>query len=261
MKDKEFEGKNVLITGAGGGIGKTIALKFAEQGAAVIGADINRENLDQLNQLFEKNNYKGKMTLLNVSDSQQVNTRIEEIEYSVGPLDVLVNVAGILKPGLIENFTDDEWNATFSVNTTGVFNVSRAVAKSMIDRRKGSIITVGSNASCTPRTSMAAYAASKAAAAMLTKCLGLELSQYNIRCNIVSPGSTDTDMLKQLWKDENGASDSINGVLEDYRVGIPLRKLAKPSEVAEAVMFLASERSWHITMQNLTVDGGATLGV
>lgn len=108
---------------------------------------------------------------------------------------------------------------------------------------------------------MAAYAASKAAAVMFTKCLGLELAAHHIRCNIVSPGSTETDMQRALWQDENGARDVIRGSLDTYKTGIPLQKLAKPSDIANAVLFLASEQANHITMHDLCVDGGATLGV
>ena len=96
---------------------------------------------------------------------------------------------------------------------------------------------------------------------MFMKCLGLELAQYNIRCNIVSPGSTETDMLRMLWQDGKGKDEFINGVPETYRLGIPLKKIAAPKEIADAVLFLASDRASHITMQNICVDGGATLGV
>ena len=108
---------------------------------------------------------------------------------------------------------------------------------------------------------MAAYAASKAASTMFTKCLGLELAQHNIRCNVVSPGSTDTAMQRALWADENGAQAVIAGSPETFRVGIPLRRIASPEDVAEAVSFLVSERARHITLHDLYVDGGATLGV
>ena len=94
---------------------------------------------------------------------------------------------------------------------------------------------------------------------MLTKCLGLELAPYNIRCNTVSPGSTDTPMQRSMWSDETGAQAVIDGSLETYRLGIPLRRLAKPEDIAEAVLFLASDKARHITMHDLRVDGGASL--
>jgi 2,3-dihydro-2,3-dihydroxybenzoate dehydrogenase len=131
----------------------------------------------------------------------------------------------------------------------------------MINRRRGSIVTVSSNAGHMPRTDMAAYASSKAAATMFTKCLGLELAQFGIRCNIVAPGSTNTEMLKLLWQDEKGEENVIKGSLETYKTGIPLHKIATPSDIAEAVLFLSSDKAGHITMNSLCVDGGATLGV
>lgn len=107
---------------------------------------------------------------------------------------------------------------------------------------------------------MAAYAASKAAAAAFTRCLGLELARHGIRCNVVAPGSTDTPMLTGMYHDTDAARHSIDGVPADFRVGIPLGKLARPADVADAVAFLLSDRAGHITMHDLVVDGGATLG-
>jgi 2,3-dihydro-2,3-dihydroxybenzoate dehydrogenase len=108
---------------------------------------------------------------------------------------------------------------------------------------------------------MAAYGASKAAAAMYTKCLALEVARYGIRCNILSPGSTDTQMLRALWTGADSVRASIDGVADEFRVGIPLGKLAQPEDIARAALFLLSEEAGHITMHDLTVDGGATLGV
>lgn len=109
---------------------------------------------------------------------------------------------------------------------------------------------------------MAAYASTKAAATMYTKCLALELAEYNIRCNIVSPGSTDTDMQRALWGNSKEVPKSvIKGDLEKYRLGIPLGKIAEPQEIAEMIYFLSTEKAGHITMEEVTIDGGATMGV
>jgi 2,3-dihydro-2,3-dihydroxybenzoate dehydrogenase len=107
---------------------------------------------------------------------------------------------------------------------------------------------------------MAAYCASKAASAMFTRCLGLELASYGVRCNVVSPGSTETSMLHALWHDESGRAATLGGSPADFRLGIPLGRIAAPEDIAEAVTFLASARARHITMHDLRVDGGATLG-
>jgi 2,3-dihydro-2,3-dihydroxybenzoate dehydrogenase len=186
---------------------------------------------------------------------------VDAIETKVGPIGILVNVAGILRLGPVVDITDEDWAATFAVNTTGVFATCRAVAAAMIPRRSGCIVTVGSNAAGMPRTNMAAYAASKAAAVQFTRCLGLELGTHGIRCNVVSPGSTDTAMQRSLWPDpadDTGAAAVISGNLSAYRIGIPLGRIASTEDIAEAVLFLASDRARHITLQDLYVDGGAT---
>ena len=107
---------------------------------------------------------------------------------------------------------------------------------------------------------MAAYAASKAATTIFTKVVGLEVARLGIRCNVVAPGSTETEMLSALWTDGDWRRSSIDGVAEQFRLGIPLGKVAQPADVADAVLFLLSDRAGHITMHHLTVDGGATLG-
>lgn len=257
----EFDGQTVLVTGAAQGIGSVVAKMFLERGATVIAVDQNEEGFNVLLNQNELNKTRMKTFRLDVSNSAAVEDMVNHIANEIAPIDILINVAGVLRMGPIHSLSDEDWNKTFSVNTTGVFNMSRAVSKNMMLRKSGAIVTVGSNAANTPRMEMAAYAASKAATTMFMKCLGLELAAYNIRCNLVSPGSTETEMQRLLWADENGAKNIIVGSQNTYRLGIPLQKIAQPSEVAEAVLFLASDRASHITMHNLCVDGGATLGV
>lgn len=255
------KGKVAVVTGAAQGIGESVVRALSESGAVVAMLDHNVEKLSKLKNELKSEGYKVEAFQVDVSDSSAVNTVINSVELNIGPIEILVNVAGVLHTELIESITNDNWEKTFAVNSTGVFNVSKAVSKHMIPRQRGSIVTVGSNASKVPRVSMAAYAASKAAATMFTKCLGLELSKYNIRCNIVSPGSTDTEMQWAMWKDKNGADAVIAGTPEAFKIGIPLKKIAKPSDIANAVLFLVSDKANHITMLDLCVDGGATLGV
>jgi 2,3-dihydro-2,3-dihydroxybenzoate dehydrogenase len=195
-----------------------------------------------------------------VTDRASVDAAVEAVEARWGPLDFLVNAAGVLRLGEVGTLTDEDWSATLAVNATGVFLMSRAVVNRMVPRRRGAIVTVASNAAGTARTEMSAYAASKAAATMFTKCLGLEVAKHGIRCNLVAPGSTDTPMLRSMWQDESGPKGTVDGRPDAYRVGIPLAKLARPDDVAEAVVFLLSDRASHITLHTLTVDGGATLG-
>jgi 2,3-dihydro-2,3-dihydroxybenzoate dehydrogenase len=185
---------------------------------------------------------------------------MEQAERRLGRVEFLVNAAGVLRLGDVAEYHPDDWGETFAVNATGVFLMSQAVVRRMVPRRRGAIVTVASNAASTPRTGMAAYAASKAAASMFTKSLGLEVAQYGIRCNVVSPGSTDTPMLSSMWTDASGPWSTIAGRPEEFRVGIPLGKLGLPADVANAVGFLLSDRASHITLHCLTVDGGAGLG-
>ena len=170
------------------------------------------------------------------------------------------NAAGVLRMGEVSSLSDEDWWQMFAVNCTGVFLMSRAVVTRMVARRRGSMVTVASNASGTARIGMAGYGASKAAASQFTKSLGLEVARYGIRCNVVAPGSTDTAMLHAMWSDDSGPQLTIEGQLETFKTGIPLGKLARPADVADAVAFLLSDQAAHITMHQLTVDGGATLG-
>lgn len=261
MSFLKIEGKVALVTGGAQGIGESIVRALSESGVVVAILDQNAEKLSNLVNELKLEGCNVKAFPVDVSDNKAVDRVVDLIERDMGPIEILVNVAGVLRMGLIESFSNQDWEKTFAVNSTGVFNVSRSVGKHMITRLKGSIVTVGSNAAKVPRISMAAYAASKAASTMFTKCLGVELAQYNIRCNIVSPGSTDTEMQWSLWKDENGAQAVIAGTPEAFKVGIPLKKIATPSNIADAVLFLVSDRANHITMSDLCVDGGATLGV
>lgn len=260
MLYEELKGKVALVTGGAQGIGAVLVQKLASMGVKVAVVDYKEEKLHSyVNQLKEQ----GLLVYAfpaDVADSKAVDEIVDYMEREVGPIDMLVNVAGILSGGPIQTFSDEDWARTFSVNTTGVFYVSRAVSRYMIPRKQGSIVTVGSNAASVPRISFAAYSASKAATIMFTKCLGLELAEHNIRCNIVSPGSTDTDMQRSLWNDDTGAQMMINGIPESYKVGIPLKKIAEPENIADAILFFLSDQSSHITMSNLVVDGGATLG-
>ncbi|WP_158881737.1 2,3-dihydro-2,3-dihydroxybenzoate dehydrogenase [Amycolatopsis anabasis] len=237
-----------LVTGAAQGIGAAVARAFAATGVPVAGADLREVTADGVR------GYR-----LDVSDPAEVDRVVARVEDELGPIDVLANVAGVLRVGAVTDTSDADWHALFAVNTTGVFTVSRAVARRMIPRRTGTIVTVSSNAAGVPRMDMAAYAASKAAATMFTKSLGLELARYGIRCNVVAPGSTDTPMQRALWPDGDSGRSVISGSPEAFKAGIPLGRLAEPEDIADAVVFLASDKARHITMHDLYVDGGATL--
>ncbi|MFI1016199.1 2,3-dihydro-2,3-dihydroxybenzoate dehydrogenase [Streptomyces sp. NPDC020965] len=271
----EFAGRVALVTGAGQGIGAAVAHALAGLGATVAATDRSADTVSALasalTEEFERNRAEhppegaatGSVTALplDVTDARAADETVDRVERELGPIDILVNVAGILRTAPVLELTDDDWADTFAVNTTGVFHLSRAVVARMTPRRSGCVVTVASNAAGIPRPRMAAYAASKAAAVMFTKCLGLESARDGIRCNVVAPGSTDTPMQRALWTDESASRLVIDGDPGPpaYRTGIPLGRIAGPEDIADAVVFLASDRARHITMQDLYVDGGATL--
>ncbi|WP_232660580.1 SDR family oxidoreductase [Pseudonocardia sp. TRM90224] len=246
-----------LVTGATGGIGRAVTALLHDRGWTVAAADLTAPPASA---------GVHPMTV-DVTDPVSVERLVDDVEQALGPIAVLVSVAGVLLPASLLDTTDAEWERTFDVNASGVFRLLRAVATRMVPRGRGSIVTVASNAGRVPRTGVAAYAASKAAAAQLTRCVGLELAEHGIRANVVCPGSTDTAMLRGLHRldDTNGAavsaaiSAAIAGAPEQFRIGIPLGRVAAPADVAEAVAYLASDAARHVTMQELYVDGGASL--
>jgi 2,3-dihydro-2,3-dihydroxybenzoate dehydrogenase len=256
-----MENKIAVVTGAAGGIGSAVARMLAEAGVTVAVVDLDAVRLTELAQKLTADGWAAKAFVTDVTVSAEVRDMVSAVEEQLGPIDFLVNAAGVLRLGDVAQYSDDDWRITFAVNVDGVFRMSREVVERMVPRRRGAIVTVASNAAGTPRTQMAAYAASKAAATMFTKSLGLEVAQYGIRCNLVAPGSTDTPMLTSMWTDDSGRSNTIEGRPDAFRVGIPLRKIATPDDVANAVLFLLSDRASHITLHDLTVDGGAALGV
>lgn len=249
MKPSGLEGRLALVTGAGGGIGAAVVRQLLDEGARVVATDLDTPTLADLACTTHA---------LDVRDSAAVDALVARIEAEQGPIDFGVNVAGVLATGLVTETDDAAWRQVFAVNTDGVFHVSRALARVMTSRQRGAIVTVSSNAAGVPRHAMAAYAASKAASTMFTRCLGIELAPHGIRCNIVAPGSTVTPMQTGMWADESGAEKVIAGSLETFKSGIPLGKLATPDDIADAVVFLLSDRAAHITMADIYVDGGAT---
>lgn len=256
MRDNGLSGRIAFVTGAGGGIGWAVVRLLVEEGARVVATDSDPALLASIAEEFGAG---VRTELLDIRSTEAVEAVVARIEVEEGPIDLGASIAGVLSWQTVVETSDDEWDRVFDINTKGVFRLGRALARRMQPRRRGALVTVASNAAGVPRHAMAAYAASKAAAAMFTRCLGLELAPHGIRCNIVAPGSTLTPMQTGMWADESGATQVIAGAPEIFKAGIPLGKLATPEDVAEAVVFLLSARAGHITMSDLYVDGGATL--
>ncbi|WBB81905.1 2,3-dihydro-2,3-dihydroxybenzoate dehydrogenase [Micromonospora sp. WMMD882] len=256
----EFAGRVAVVTGAAGGIGAAVVRALADAGATVAALDLHKPGLVEVERVAAGRGLPVTGFVTDVSDRAQVRSTVVDVERQLGPVDLLVNGAGVLRAAPTLDLTERDWSETLAVNVGGVVNVSSEVAARMVGRGRGAIVTIASNAAGVPRMQMGAYGAAKAAAVAFTKNLGLELAGAGVRCNVVAPGSTDTPMLRSLWRDESGPTNSLAGVLAEYRVGIPLGRFADPSDVADAVLFLLSDRARHITMHDLYVDGGAALG-
>ncbi|AGF81980.1 2,3-dihydro-2,3-dihydroxybenzoate dehydrogenase EntA [Salmonella enterica] len=250
MASFDFSDKTVWVTGAGKGIGYATALAFVDAGARVIGFD--RE--------FTQENYPFATEVMDVADAAQVAQVCQRVLQKTPRLDVLVNAAGILRMGATDALSVDDWQQTFAVNVGGAFNLFSQTMAQFRRQQGGAIVTVASDAAHTPRIGMSAYGASKAALKSLALTVGLELAGCGVRCNVVSPGSTDTDMQRTLWVSEDAEQQRIRGFGEQFKLGIPLGKIARPQEIANTILFLASDLASHITLQDIVVDGGSTLG-
>ncbi|ENG6813858.1 2,3-dihydro-2,3-dihydroxybenzoate dehydrogenase EntA [Salmonella enterica subsp. enterica serovar Braenderup] len=250
MACTDFSDKTVWVTGAGKGIGYATALAFVDAGARVIGFD--RE--------FTQENYPFATEVMDVADAAQVAQVCQRVLQKTPRLDVLVNAAGILRMGATDALSVDDWQQTFAVNVGGAFNLFSQTMAQFRRQQGGAIVTVASDAAHTPRIGMSAYGASKAALKSLALTVGLELAGCGVRCNVVSPGSTDTDMQRTLWVSEDAEQQRIRGFGEQFKLGIPLGKIARPQEIANTILFLASDLASHITLQDIVVDGGSTLG-
>ena len=247
-----LEGKVALITGASRGIGRAIALAFAREKAHVVVNDISPEKeLEEVEQ--DTSSVFGVKCLAiraDVTQWDQVSNMVRLVEETFQRLDILVNNAGIIRRGSIETVTEDEWDQVIRVNLKGTFNCCKAVVAIMKRQKSGKIINVSSIAGkMGDITSAPGYGPSKAAVDALTKTLARQLAQYGINVNAVAPHAIETEMSAE-WSEEKRKS-----IIE----AIPLKRLGKPEDVAEAVIFLASDRADFITGEILDVNGGVLM--
>ncbi|MDL5159523.1 SDR family oxidoreductase [Actinomycetospora termitidis] len=245
-----------LVTGAARGIGAAVARELAGRGVPVALVDRDGGSVTALAAELGAGCVGAEA---DVTDAGAVEDAFAHAEAELGPVTMLANVAGVLRTGPVAELDDADWADCLAVNATGVMHACRAAARrwNTADRADRAIVTVASNAAGVPRTGMAAYAASKAAALAVTRCTGLELAGHGVRANVVCPGSTDTTMLADMTPDPAAL---VDGRPDDFKLGIPLGRLAQPDDVAATVAFLLSDAARHVTLQTLYVDGGASLG-
>lgn len=252
-----FDGQCAFVTGAAGGIGRALVASLVDAGAQVIATD-TESALASVSESATPDRVIWRA--LDVRDRDRAARLVAEAEALFGPLKLAVHAAGVLSTDPVTQISTEGWQRLIDINAGGTLNMLSVLGNAMMPRRRGAIVVVGSNAAGVPRLGIGAYGASKAAAAMLTRCAGLELAAYGIRCNLVAPGSTLTPMQTGMWDDpDQGAAGIIQGDASRFRAGIPLGKLARPEDIAQAAMFLLSDQAGHVTMADLYVDGGATL--
>lgn len=244
---KLLENKVVLITGASRGIGKAIAERCIEEGAKVAFTYLSSdEKANALIAELTKNGGEVKGFKSNAAHFDAAQTLVEEVVEAFGTIDVLVNNAGITRDNLLMRMTEEMWDEVINTNLKSVFNLTKAVQRPMLKARKGSIINMSSVVGVQGNAGQSNYAASKAGMIGFTKSIAQELGSRNIRCNSIAPGFIETEMTDAL--DEK--------VVDKWRKGIPLKRGGTPEDVANAVVFLASDWSEYITGQTINVCGG-----
>ena len=244
---KLLEGKTALITGASRGIGKAIALRFATHGADVVFSDLVRdENMEALEKELAALGVQGKGFASDASSLQQSEQLVADVLSEFGNIDILVNNAGITRDGLLMRMEEKDWDIIMAVNLKSVFNLTKAIHRSMLKQRSGSIINMSSVVGVSGIAGQSNYSASKAGILGFTKSLSKELGSRNIRCNAIAPGFIETEMTASLNDD----------VREDWIKEIPLRRGGTPEDVADVCVFLASDLSAYVTGQVISVCGG-----
>ena len=244
---KLLEGKTALITGASKGIGRAVAVRYAEQGANIAFTYLSSvEKGEALEKELEALGVKAKGFRSDASDFAAAEQLINDVVSTFGTLDILVNNAGITKDNLLMRMSEEMWDQVINVNLKSVFNTVKAATRTLMKQRSGSIINMTSVVGLKGNAGQGNYAASKAGIIGFTKSVALELGSRGIRSNAIAPGFIETEMTDQL--DEK--------TVQSWRDAIPLKRGGQPEDVADACVFLASDMSSYVTGQVIQVDGG-----
>lgn len=247
---KLLEGKVALITGGSRGIGKAIAMRFAEQGASVAFSDLNRDELmESTEKELQALGVQAKGYASNAASMTDSEKLAEQILADFGRIDILVNNAGITRDNLLLRMSEQDWDLVMAVNLKSVFNLTKAVQRAMIKQKGGSIINMSSVVGVNGNAGQSNYSASKAGMIGFTKSIAQELGSRGVRCNAIAPGFIETEMTHKLPDD----------VRQQWISTIPLRRSGKPEDVADVAVFLASDLSAYVTGQVISVCGGMSM--
>jgi NAD(P)-dependent dehydrogenase (short-subunit alcohol dehydrogenase family) len=248
---RALEGKVAIVTGAGSGIGRAIALRFAQEGTATLLADVNETAGAATAEEAARQGGRSRFVRTDVSRAAECNRAVEEALAAFGALHILVNCAGVIRRATVTELSETDWDLVMDVNAKSVFLMSRAAMPHLAAAR-GAIINIASGWGVAAGPRAAAYCASKAAVVLLTKAMAIDHGPQGIRVNCICPGDTDTPMLRSEAR-QMGQPDA-EFLAEAARR--PLRRIGKPEEIADAAVFLASEGAQFITGTALVVDGG-----
>lgn len=249
-----LKGKVAIVTGAGSGIGRAIALVFGREGAKVAVLGRRRELLQEVVDELNRSGAEGVALPCDVTDAGDARGAVEQAETKFGRSNVLVNNAGILSVSTVESISEEEWDRVIDTNLKGPFLMSRAVLPAFRRAGGGTIVNIGSVLGLVAMKDRAAYCASKGGVALLTKAMALDHAHEGIRVNCVCPAIIETDLVKGLFNESEAGRAA-----RDARIGtLPLGRFGRPEDVAELAAFLASEESSWITGAAIPVDGGLT---
>lgn len=244
----KLENKVAVVTGAGKGIGKAVAIALAKAGADVLVNDLNLENANKTLAEIESLGQKGLAVSADISQHDQTKAMVEAARDTLGSVDILINNAGVSKPSMLVNMKEDDWDLVVNVHLKGIFNTSQAAARIMKSQGWGRIINVVSTAGIFGTIGQINYASAKAGVVGFTKSAARELGRNGINVNAVCPGITKTDMTQKLQEDQ--------ALCDLYKSRIQLGRFAEIEEIVPIFVFLASDNAGYITGQVLGVDGG-----